>query len=64
MKRKLEMLTKRLGASAVICALIANDLSPRQADLLAKGDHKGKFRRKTVAAVMAVLAEAELGKAS
>lgn len=55
LKAKLLKLAKVEGIKAVCIALQSEGLSPRQAELLATGDHEGSFRRKTVAAVEAVL---------
>lgn len=59
LKRQLLELAHRLGAKRVCAALIDAGLSPRQADKLSLGDHDGGFRRKTVSAVRAVLANAK-----
>lgn len=64
LKAKLMKLAKIEGIKAVCIALQSEGLSPRQAELLATGDHEGKFRRKTVAAVEAVLAQRDTLRAS
>lgn len=57
LKAQLLELAKKIGAERVMIALQVEGLSPRQSERLSLGDHTGKFRRKTVAAVCAVLAK-------
>lgn len=64
LKKQLSELIKRVGPKAVCVALHAEGLSPRQSEVISVGDHKGKFLRRTVAAVRAVLAKYDLTRAS
>jgi len=64
LKRELSRLAKELGEKKVCLALQMQGLSPRQSERLSMGDHKGAFRRKTVAAVAAVLSQHRTDKAS
>lgn len=57
LKNRLAALSEVIGVSKLCVELHAEGLSPRQAEKLAMGDHKGAFRRRTVAAVRAVLAK-------
>lgn len=60
LKSELEKLTKQVGPQRVLAALLAEGLSPRHCEKLTLGDHTGKFRRKTVAAVEAVLSKRDV----
>lgn len=61
LKAKLSKLAKAIGHKRVIFALVDEGMSLRQAERLSLGDHEGKFRRKTVAAVEAVLTKQRQG---
>lgn len=64
LKAELAKLIKDAGQARVCAALMMAGLSARQCELLAGGDHEGKFRRKTVTAVETVLAQRDTLKAS
>jgi hypothetical protein len=64
LKKKLLEIARKVGAKRVCLALQMEGLSPRQAEILSEGDHEGKFRRKSVKAVNAVIAKLSRAQAS
>jgi hypothetical protein len=55
LKRQLLELAREIGAEHVCGALVAAGVSPTTADRLSHGTHTAGFKRRTVAAVRAVL---------